>query len=327
MEGLMFEFRQRDVISVAVSFDDNSERLARLGHALAKQTRKKLRLIHVCEPWFGQTYSYPLGFDPTLHEIALSVETNTTEVAAKRLADLAATLGSDVPITTQVVTGQPAAAINADSQLHNVYLTLVGFRGKANRLTPTGWSTVASLLHSADVPVMVIPESAKVDLKEKPFKIAVTDDLSEQSRSCLDFAMSVAANVSEAELVHLHVSGLNADNLKGALQIALSSSRTGIDQSLTPEDIVRDVNRRLSEHMARRSERGMMALKSANGVYCNMVLNGEVNEELNKFVEKSRPQITFFGRHKMFHRAPFFLGRVPFANMINIGSAVVVVPD
>jgi nucleotide-binding universal stress UspA family protein len=139
-------------IVVPVDFSTNSQRALDYAHGLAKTFGAALHLIHVCE--------VPTVMVPALDAYAIGYAQWSQllgEEADKQLTRVTAPLG-DVPVTTQVLFGPPAAAIVDAAVTNNADLIVMGTHGHGAVMHMLMGNVAERVVRTAPCPVLTVRE-------------------------------------------------------------------------------------------------------------------------------------------------------------------------
>jgi hypothetical protein len=190
-----------------------------------------------------------------------------------------------------------------------------------------GGSTALSLLVSSPVPVLALAAASTPLLRSPAPRLLLADDLADQSETVVAFAFELATALEGVELHHVHVNPLTLEGLRGGLEIAAGAARAPLASGAAPESVHQALTTQLSEQLAARAAIHREYLEAASGTYVPHVIEGSVQAALADGVERIDPDVLLFGRHRAYHKRPFFLGRMPYRAMLAHGRPVIVAPD
>jgi nucleotide-binding universal stress UspA family protein len=152
------------------------------------------------------------------------------------------------------------------------------------------------------VPVLALPKGTRWSAQDREgLVLMAADDLEQGSEPILKFGLSLAATRQDL-LIHCHVNA---------------------PQMWHFNDQVIDAKDRLTQ----RAQRFVEATPSHGYEnYKPLVLDGDVNEAIERAANEVDADLIIFGRHRPVRVAPLRLGRVPLHAMLTHGRPVAVVP-
>jgi nucleotide-binding universal stress UspA family protein len=318
---------QRQYIVVAVAFDEHTMSLAHAAAELCRKTGKKLCLAHVVEPWAELPTSRAFGSEDPLWNVTQAVEASARDLAEARFEEIVQTLGDDLTIRREIRSGKPAAELARIAEDVGAALMLVGADYGNLRFLPRGFSTAMSLMVSSPCPVCVIDAKAEKKFLHDPARFVLADDLGPESEAAVAFAYALAAAMDQSELHHVHVNGLSFETLKAGLGTATATAHTPLNAVASSEDVFDALLARLREKLEARAQPHREYLDAAGGTVVTEVLTGEVNEQVGALSASVEPDLLIFGRHQAYHTRPFFIGRLPFRQMLAQKRPIVIVPN
>ncbi len=316
----------REFITVAVAFDSHTMALTEFASNLCLAAGKKLCLLHVVEPWAEHPHSKVFGEVDNLWNVTQAVETNARELALSRLGEVALAVPPEIAVKKVVVGGKSVDMICKEVESIGTCLLLVGGRHGNMKLLP-GLSTALSLMVASPVPLLVIDTAKDFKYETKGMRFLLSDDLSEQSETAVEFTFDLAAALRNSEIHHVHVNGLSFDSLEAGLHTAAATSHTPLNSSASIDDVYNALLHSIDKKMNARTLDQKDYLEAAGGTYVSQVTTGNVTEEIQKVAERVKPDITVFGRHHTLHTKPFFIGRVPFRSMLAQSGPILIVPN
>lgn len=317
----------REYITVAVSFDPHTIPLTKIAADLCRATGKKLCLLHVVEPWADHPHSKAFGDGDQFWNVTQAIETNARTLALSKLSEVALAVPIGIPVKKLVVGGKAVDTICKEVDAIGTCLLLVGGDYGNMRFLPRGLSTALSLMVSSPVPLMVIDTKRDNNLGDGPIKFLLSDDLSEQSESAVDFTFDLASALGNSSIHHVHINGLSFESLKAGLNTAAATSHTPLNSSASVDDVFNALISSIKERMNNRTSAVRDYLEASGGNYAAEVTSGNVAEEIQRVAEIAGSDVVVFGRHKTLHTKPFFIGRVPFRAMLSHQGPVIIVPN
>jgi nucleotide-binding universal stress UspA family protein len=311
-------------ITVAVGFDEGSERLVRAGAALARHLGKRLCLLHVVEPWIEGQNALPMGLVDPLWNAMQSVTTDARQVALGKLDALASRHAGGLNARTAVLSGKAPQLLGREAVAMGSGLLLMGV-GQGTDRRVFG-STTMSLVSSSPVPIAVIGPSGP----ERPFEgrqtMLLADDLGPSSDGACELGLELAASLGLGEVHHAHVTGLSLEVLQSALATALAASHTPADTGTSAEAVQRQILVDVERRLGARALPHLEECQRAGCAYAAHAVVGNVAEQVAILAKEHGATVAVFGRHKVVHTDPFFLGRVPLRAMLAVGCPIIVVP-
>jgi nucleotide-binding universal stress UspA family protein len=278
-------------------------------------TGATLRIVHVCDPWTKSLLAAHVEIGP--QELVEALRQETARIAARRLAALAATVTREVAVETAVLAGEVTKAVAQDADECGAALVVIGARRGGAAQNVMGFSTAISLIMEGRAPVLIMNESAKIEVRPRGLRVMVCDDFSQVSGCALDAAFALCARLREPHLLHAHVETFGQGG--GGRRARLAA------HSLEPQDLA-NVQESAGERMRERAGDRAPQLHSAGGAYTAEVMTGSVASELERTANAARVDICVFGQHRVFHRETTHVGQMPFKAMLAQARAVIVVP-
>jgi nucleotide-binding universal stress UspA family protein/mono/diheme cytochrome c family protein len=160
---------------VPVDFSANSEIALDYAHAMARRFGAALHLVHVCEvPSMvtGSMDAYAIAYTEWSQRLG--------EEAEKELTRLQAAIG-DVPVSTEVLFGNPARAIVSASQTDLADLIVMGTHGRGAMAHAVMGSVAEKVVRTATSPVLTVRE--RRDLR-RPAQIEVKSTRTRPAALC-----------------------------------------------------------------------------------------------------------------------------------------------
>jgi nucleotide-binding universal stress UspA family protein len=189
-------------ILAPVAFSPRCRGASQYAETLACHFHSQLILLHVVPPPMG-TFITP---EASAYSTALEL---TEESLEQKKADLATYLGGqcpDIPVTTEVVLGDPAREIATYAQTHDVELIVMATHGYEPFRRFLLGSVTAKVLHDAKCPVWTGPHLEAAPSYENIgfHSIVCAIDLAKGSRAVLAWAGRFASEFG-AHLAIVHV--------------------------------------------------------------------------------------------------------------------------
>jgi len=323
-----FKGKDRRLV-VGLEFNESSAALLANAASLAERTGMGLHLVHAVE-FSHLVYSsaYPAGYAAA--KLALMNEEHLHEVAKEKLAEYVSSLGRDLPVAVSVLSGNAAEVLQAQASAHGASAIVCGFTGTPRKYRPLGLSTVLSLMGHSRVPVLVLPTNNPLPdfARDRELTITVADDLREASAEALTTACELAANLGHSRLVHLHVHGQTPREIEewaGRIVESLIIHELEPEATMGKRDPVAETTQNIESQLIHRLGFMKNLLEAEPGCrYRTDIRYGVVTEQLHHAVEEQHTDILVFGKHRLLHKRPFTIGRVPFYAMLNMNRPVMV---
>jgi nucleotide-binding universal stress UspA family protein len=318
---------QQQYVVVAVAFDRHTMSLCHAAAELCRKTGKKLCLAHVIEPWAELPTSRAFGSDDPLWNVTQAVEASSRDLAQGRFDEFVPVLALDSEVRREIRSGKPAAELAEVAAEIGAALLLVGADYGNLRFLPRGFSTAMSLMVSSPCPVCVMDGKMETRFLHDPARLLLADDLGPEAEAAVAFGYGLAAAMDKSEIHHVHVNGLTFDTLRAGLSTAAATAHTPLNAVASSEDVYDALISRLKEKLETRAQPHRDYLEAAGGQLVTEVLTGEVNEQIGALTASVDPDLLIFGRHQAYHTRPFFIGRLPFRQMLAQRRPIVIVPN
>lgn len=312
-------------VTVAVSLDEHSEALVRIGARLAKRLGKQLCLLHIVEPWAELPVSQAFGKASPLWNVVQAVGEGIHERAEAAVADLAKR--ADVQARIVVVSGKPKDCLGPEALEIGSCLLLVGYTGRATPLLPRGLSTVLSLMATTPVPLLVIDPTTHTEFPPEELRVLLADDLGDKGDAVALLAFDLAARFGKTWVHHVHINGLTREVLDAGIACASAAAHTQLPVSASAADVHALLRAQLARCMEARFEAYATEFTSRSCRYTSEIVEGGVKSGLSEVIEAVKPHVTVFGRHRSVHDQHTALARLPARSVLNESHAVIVVPD
>ncbi len=318
---------RRKAIVVGLVLNKDEQSLIDAACALARKLGSPLELVHATQPIFnymgaGDVVVNPyFGYDRVISDIE-------EDEARKSLAKIKNSLPEDIAVNVHVMRDYSSEALSTiASEVHaGMILCAVKKDDKGNLFG--GMSTAFSLASHSDIPVMIVPQGSKIDFNKRP-RMLVADNLELEGRRALEAAIQLAADLDSTEISHIHVHQLGQSEVKAMVEKvreAMNLGKIPTNPDFSTETYIDQMKQKIAEDLNYRfhNSQGAALLKSQ---YHTHVAFGNPAEELQKAAHQYQAQMIVFGRHHLFHKRGFTLGKIPYDAMINEGLATLIVPD
>ncbi len=288
-------------IMAVVTLDDAGLKVARSAAALALKSRRRLRLVTLCDE---------------------SVTTDRDEqLTSNILREVARQIDARLEVRTSVIDGRfPFTLLELASAQQSLLLIVGQSVGRNDALGHT-----MELMAGASMPVLVIPETAQCfDFDDSGrLKILIADDLSQSAAVAID-CLSAFINLLclSVDVLHMHVESVDDKS------IVLSPN---FELKLWPQLEVRErqLDSRCEKIKNILNDRGLRLSKvvEANGgVYHLELWHGDVFHELGRAAQNHQASIVVFGKHYAIHKSPFSTGQMGYQKMLNMNRPIMMAP-
>jgi nucleotide-binding universal stress UspA family protein len=312
-------------VTVALAFDSQAKSLLKSAVNFCRTTKSKLRAVHVCEA-FGYMQAAAVSYAP-LGDFSVALEGEINRKAESNLKELVEPYRNDVAIETKVLVGTVSEQILQDAKHSGTRLLIVAAPAALKSFVPTGFSTALTIMANAEVPVLSVPFGREVPFDKLDATLIVCDDLSPNNDGLLAVSADFAAALS-MNMMHIHVNGLEKDQLEAAVKYAAAAGHTPNEVQVTADDLNKAYVKAIQMRMEERLGRGRNKIEDSGGTYGRSVLSGQLDMALEEYFYKRRnsEEIIAFGRHKTIYQKPFAFGRLPFRAMLKHDVPILIVP-
>jgi len=309
------------LIAVGVKLTASDRMLLTAVLALGERLQAELELVHVCEsPWRE-------NLTRILEDTALSarlgeIQAEALAAAGERLTALASSLPSKSPVRTHLASGGAAEQIARAAK--EAGAALIACRlGQEPETAP---ATALGLASDAPLPLLLVPDDPKLDLRREKLKLLLCDDLTAASMPVLRFAFALATRLGACQLHHLHVQAVAVDGTDTALTALRAFLKNPKHMALGYEELITELTERLEQRLDERSREALPAFLAQGVDYTRELASGYPFTEIAEVSKRFEPDLVIFGKHVGVHRKPFYLGQIPSPRMLSLGQAMIVVP-
>lgn len=314
-------------IVVGLSLDATDQDLLHTAIALARKLESPLELVHATQPIFnymgaGDVVVNPYyGYDRVINDLE-------DEDARKGLDTLRQTIPADVKAGVHVLRDYASEALTTIATEVHAGLIICGISKDASANFLGGMSTAFSLASHAEVPVLIVPLGVKLDVATRP-RMLVADNLEVEGRRALEVAIQLADELDCAEICHTHVHQLGiteVQHMVDKVREAMTLGRIPHNPEFSSRIYVEQIRGKINDELRYRfhNSQGAYRVKMR---YETLVAFGNPVEELHKITLQHSSQLLVFGRHHLFHRRRFAVGKIPYNAMMEQGVATLIVPD
>lgn len=322
------QFRGPDtVVLVGISFDEQTDHVLETAAGFSKHTGVSLRLVHVLDPqisYAGGDLWQSYGYSDKLLE---SHRKNLTLRLTKLAEELTGTTGQ--PVTWKIIHDSKVHAMVEEVEASGAEMIIVGARHTNWKMLPRGMSLTLGMAAHAPVPLMVVPDTCKVDFSGEHRRVLVADDLQEKSRGAIGFGCGLAVGSSKFDFYHLHVHPLDRKAITDMAQNFMESMATSqlpYDKDFSEEKLFENIEAKINEKMDARLGMVKNILERSDGHYSRKIGWGDARQVLREQVEEIKPDFIVLGRHRMVHLKPPGLGKLPFYALLSLEVPIVIAP-
>lgn len=318
---------RRKAIVVGVSLDKKDEVLVQSAAALARRLESPLELVHATQPIFnymgaGDVVVNPYyGYDRVINDLE-------DEEARKGLEQFRQSLPADLQVGLHVVRDYTSEALTTIASEVHAALIITGMGQRAGSSLLEGMATAFSLASHAEVPVLILPLGRPMDFTDQP-RMLVADNMENEGRRALEAAIQMAIELHCSAICHVHVHKLSSKEVQhmvDKVREAMNLGRIPLNPEFSTTTYTEQIRARIAEELQARF-RSVPGADTVAPHYQALVSFGKPVEELHKTTQLHKPQLLVFGRHHLFHRERFSLGKIPYDAMMEEGVATMIVPD
>lgn len=318
---------RNQAIVVGVSLDKKDELVVQSAAALARKLESPLELVHATQPIFnymgaGDVVVNPYyGYDRVINDME-------DEEARQGLERIRKSLPADLQVGLHVVRDYTSEALTTIATEVHAGLIVAGMGKRAGSNFLEGMSTAFSLAAHADVPVLILPIDRPIPFTDEP-RMLVADNLEAEGRRALEAAIQMAIELKSSAVCHIHVhklSNAEVEHMVDKVREAMNLGRIPLNPEFSTTTYTEQVRAKIVEELQLRF-RGIPGAETLAPRYQALVSFGKPAEELHRTTHLHRPQLLVFGRHHLFHRQRFSLGKIPYDAMMEEGVATMIVPD
>jgi len=314
-------------IVVGLSLENSDESLIQTALHLARKLESPLELVHATQPIFnymgaGDVVVNPYyGYDRVINDLE-------DDDARKSLETLRQTLPADIPVGIHVLRDYPSEALTTIATEMQAGLIVCGIGHKTSNTLLAGMSTAFSLASHADVPVLIAPTECPIDMATRP-RVMIADNLEVEGRRALEAAIQLADELDCSEICHTHVHKMGVNEVQHMVTKVMEAMNLGKippNPQFSSHVYLEEIKNKINDELSYRFHNSAGAQRVTSR-YQVLVAFGNPAEELHKATMQRKSQLIVFGRHHLFHRRRFALGKIPYEAMMEQGVATLIVPD
>lgn len=209
-------------ILMPVDFSEYSLKTCKLGMQMAKKTDDKVVFYHTYfNPLtntlpFSEAFTFERKLTETLRELEDDAREDMRKFTVVIKSEMKQGRLPTVEFETELVEGIPEERIIQYSKKHQPKLIIMGTRGKSQKDNDLIGSVTAEVIERTKVPVLAIPEDAKMRDFDKTLNIAYATDFDRSDFEALEKLMSILRYFSvNIHCMHVGTKGGNEwDNAK-----------------------------------------------------------------------------------------------------------------
>jgi len=314
-------------IVVGLALDDSDKSLIQCAIALARKLESPLELVHATQPIFnymgaGDVVVNPYyGYDRVINDLE-------DEDARKGLENIQRNLPKDIRVGVHVLRDYTSEALTTIAIEVHAAMIVCGISKDASDNLLAGLSTAFSLAAHSEIPILIVPVGSTVDIGSRP-RVLVADNLEVEGRRALETAIQLADELDSAEICHAHVHQLGVSEVQhmvDKVREAMNLGKIPPNPGFSSQAYIDQVRSQFNEELRYRFHNSQGAYR-VRSRYETVVAFGNPAEELRKAALTHHSQILIFGRHHLFHRRRFAIGKIPYDAMMEAGVVTLIVPD
>lgn len=323
-------FIKGESILVPIKLDQPNEALIPWLVTLARLFAKKVRFIHVVQPWIQIPMQSAYSSSTILQNLKSTIQTNGRAEAEQKLEHLIKCFPSDIDVSYRIREGNIVDCILAESteeQTSFILMTL-GRPKNGHREWLEGVSTPFSVLALSSLPVFLIQSHIAPPDFEENLKLLLADDLRTYTEAAMQLVFDLMKFLPNMELHQIHVCELDEEKIRKALDNSHSNGMSpGELEYICVDDVLQDTCRRLEERLTKRVEQYQPFYILSKKTYVQKVLIGDIVQQLDNYLRLQNPDLLVFGRHHALHQRPFSVGRLGYRFALEQHRPVLMVPN
>lgn len=208
-------------ILMPVDFSEYSLKTCKLGLQMAKKTHNKVVFYHTYfNPLnstlpFSEAFMYEGKFIDSVRELEENANEDMRKFTVVIKSEMKHGRLPEVEFETELVEGIPEERIIQYSKKHQPKLIVMGTRGKSQKDNDLIGSVTAEVIERTKVPVLAIPEDAKMRDFDKTLNIAYATDFDRSDFDALEKLMSILRYFS-VNIHCMHVGSKSGDEWDSA---------------------------------------------------------------------------------------------------------------
>ena len=283
---------------VGIKFDSESRDLFLASCQLCAKTGMSLRVVHVTphilSGWIyrNEAYYEQLLGGREFSDITSDLRDESVQRARQQMEDFLADNPSSVVSEYHIVAStDPAEALLADAVAQHASLLITGINKERRGIFQRDISTAINIMAITPIPVLILPEGLK--LQKDSYKVFVADNLSPDGEQAFNCGASLASALTHTDVMHTHVIDYSFKDLVARLEF-INAEKEADSQS--PQELWTLAEQRACEALLDRANGLPHLIEAVGGHYKQLVLTGDVSEELDKALNHFKPDLVVFGR-------------------------------
>jgi nucleotide-binding universal stress UspA family protein len=286
-------------------------------------------VVHACMPWAGGMWVYAFPGVGNAYEMQALYEKACTEGADLELRQQLNNLAGEAEVDHETVIAVPAQGLLQVAERTHASLIVCEAHHSSYRLMPRSVSTIVTLLAGTKIPLLIMPHDKNDDFQKGHLRIAVCDDLRSSSRHALAIASELGCAGTGNQIQQIHCSDLNPVDFESFSRsyAYVNRDRLELTEALpTFQELLTTTELKIAEHMQDRMAPFKPLLERNKCALEKVVLFGDVEDELSKYLRRSDADVIVFGKHQMFHENILHLGSLSLTSMLQFHKPVLIVP-
>lgn len=309
---------------LALSLKGDEENLLRQALQFCEKSQMDLQLCHVLRE--SSVYTYDGAYFPeTL--IPEAIRQHMLEDAESKLSQLIDRINPKGTCRYYVKIGSLESAIEEVVHDKQISLLITGKGETYQSFFTRIASNLVSLSKITSIPLLIIPHHHQKTLGRNP-KILIADSLSEKTKHALNSSILLAQMVKNARIHHVHVCDEFTENLSLVEPHEMDEIFQVLRDSHGDNQVfLRLIDERLKEKMQERWDHQQQQ-NTNSGNYRNVLLYGEVSEQLKTYIQEQQIDLFITGGHfNSILQSIIFANQLPLSDQISGNLPTLIVPQ
>jgi nucleotide-binding universal stress UspA family protein len=283
---------------VGIKFDSESRDLFIAACQLCAKTGMSLRVVHITQNilsrWIyrDEAYYEQLLGGREFADITSDLRDESIQRARQKMEDFLAENPSPVVGEYHIVAStDPAEALLADAVAQHASLLIVGINKERHGFFQRDLSTAINIMAITPIPVLILPEG--LNFQKDSYKVLVADNLSPDGEQAFNCGASLATALTHSDVMHTHVIDYSFKDLVARLEFIKTDDAL---TSQSPQELWALAEQRAYEALLERANGLPHLIEAVGGHYKQLVLTGDVPEELDQALKHFKPDLVVFGR-------------------------------
>ena len=294
---------------VGIKFDSESRDLFFAACHLCAKMGMSLRVVHITpnilSRWIcrDEAYYEQLLGGREFADITSDLRDEGIQRARQQMEDFLADNPSPVVSEYHIVAStDPAEALLADAVAQHASLLIVGINKERHGFFQRDISTAINIMAITPIPVLILPEG--LNFQKDSYKVFVADNLSPDGEQAFNCGASLASALTHTDVMHTHVIDYSFKDLVARVEFIKADNEL---TSQSPQELWALAEHRAGEALLERANGLPHLIEAVGGHYKQLVLTGDVPDELDQALKHFKPDLVVFGRPHQ-HRRLFRLG-------------------